>query len=178
MTTLNTQTIEITMLMNIKKLILTCLLYLPLINCHATPDPVQLLVWANEAIIKTYSYTYSNYLPAQKETAQYFTSDGWIAYTKALNASKVPEEVQKNLYTVSAVATAPPVLNTVDATHWTVTMPVLVQYQNPQYQQQQNLNIVLGITLSSSGQGVRGFAITSFQSHAITPPCRCIPAAH
>ena len=53
-------------------------------------------------------------------------------------------------------------------------MPVLVQYNNPQYQQQQNLKIVLGITQASAGQGIRGYAITSLQSTVIKPPCQCM----
>lgn len=143
------------------------------IPVYASPDNIQLLVWANEAIVTSYTYNYKTYTQDQKKIAQYFTTDGWIAYSKALNASKLPEAVQKNSYNVTAVATQPPQLAVIDSTHWNVTMPILVQYQNPQYQQQQNVKVVLGITLASAGQGVRGFAITSLQSTAIKPPCPC-----
>ena len=64
---------------------------------YAAPDRTQLAVWANEAIIATYTFNYKNYIQDQKEIAKYFTAEGWIAYSKALDDSKVPEAVQKNL---------------------------------------------------------------------------------
>ncbi len=144
------------------------------LTSYSAPDNVELLVWANEAIVTTYTSNYKTYMQEQKKIAQYFTSDGWIAYSKALNASKLPATIQSNSYDVTAVATAPPQLNILDQSHWTVVMPILVQYQNPQYQQQQNLKIILGFTLASTGQGIRGFAITSLQSKVIKPPCQCV----
>jgi hypothetical protein len=139
----------------------------------ANPDRTQLVVWANEAIIATYTYNYKDFLEEQKEIAKYFTADGWIAYSNALNASKLPDAIQKNLYDVTAVATQPPMLVTLDSDHWQVTMPILVVYKNPQYQQQQNLKIVLNFETAPSGQGVRGFSVTSLQSTITTPPCQC-----
>ncbi len=137
------------------------------------PDPAQLAVWTNEAIIATYTYDYKNYLQQQKTIAKYFTSEGWIAYTKALNDSKLPDSVQKNEYYVSAVATQPPEVTSIDATHWQATMPILVVYKNPQYQQQQTLKVVIKFTQAASGQGVRGFSISSLQSTVSQPPCQC-----
>lgn len=140
---------------------------------YAEPDKAQLAVWANEAIIATYTFDYKNLIQEQKEIGKYFTSTGWIAYNKALNESKLLDAVQKNDYAVTSVATQPPVLTTIDPTHWQVTMPILVVYKNPQYQQQQNLNVVLKFTSAPAGQGVRGLAITSLKSTVTKPPCRC-----
>jgi len=140
---------------------------------QAAPDNTQLAVWANEAIVATYSYSYKNYLEDQKHIAKYFTADGWIAYSKALADAKLPEAVQKNLYYVSSVATQPPVITTVDPSHWKASMNLLVVYQNAQYQQKQTLNVVLGITKAPSGQGIRGFSITSLQATVIKPACQC-----
>ncbi|HAT1771570.1 TPA: DotI/IcmL family type IV secretion protein [Legionella pneumophila] len=140
---------------------------------YAQPDRAQLAVWANEAIIATYTFDYKNYMQQQKEIAKYFSADGWIAYSKALNQSKLPEVVQKNAYYVNAVATEPPKLITLDPTHWQAIMPILVVYKNPQYKQKQNLKVILGFTVASPGQGVRGFSVTSLQSTPISPPCQC-----
>lgn len=142
-------------------------------SSYATNN-TELLVWANEAIVATYTFNYKTFTQDQKKIAQYFTTQGWIAFYKALNASKLPEAIQQNSYEVSSVATAPPQLNVLDQNHWTVTMPILVQYQNPQYKQQQHLKIVLGVTQATPGQGVRGYAITSLQSTATKPPCKCV----
>ncbi|MCL5272466.1 MAG: DotI/IcmL family type IV secretion protein [Gammaproteobacteria bacterium] len=140
---------------------------------YSAPERAPLAVWVNEAIVATYTYDFKNYLQQQKDIAKYFTANGWISYSKALIDSKLPETVNKNSYEVSAVATQPPVIADVDPTHWLASMPVLVVYKNPQYQQQQHLKITLGFTQVPSGQGVRGFAITSLQSKVIKPPCEC-----
>ena len=158
-----------------KNLTLLCslLLFVTSPIYSATPDRTQLAVWANEAIIATYTFDYKNYLQEQKDIAKYFTSDAWINYSQALNASKLPDAVQKNAYFVSAVATHPPIITTLDPTHWQATMPILVVYENPQYQQKQDLKIVLSFTLAPSGQGVRGFTITGLKSTVTEPPCQC-----
>ena len=168
-----TRTIE-DELMNQKYSLLAGLMLLTAIKAgYAAPDRAQLAVWANEAIIATYTFDYKNFIADQKEIAKYFTSTGWIAYSKALNNSKLPETVQKNNYEVTAVATQPPILTTLDPAHWQATMMILVEYKNLQYTQQQNLKIQLGFTTAPSGQGIRGFAVTSLKSTVTTPPCQC-----
>jgi hypothetical protein len=159
--------------MNFKTMLPGFILFILSISGQAAPNRVQLMVWANEAIVATYTYNYDTYLQDQKQIAQYFTADGWIAYSKALNDSKLPDAVQKNTYKVSAVATKPPQLIIMDPTHWTVIMPILVNYKNPKYEQQQNLKIVLWFSEAPSGQGVRGLNVTSLQSTEIEPPCLC-----
>ncbi|KTC91363.1 DotI/IcmL family type IV secretion protein [Fluoribacter dumoffii] len=141
---------------------------------YAQSEDAQLSVWVNEAIVATYTYSYQNYLEDQKKIAKYFTADGWITYSNALNASKLPEAVQKNLYRVSAVATEPPVITKVDATHWKAKMGLLVVYQNPQYQQRQNLKVTINFMVAPSGQGVRGYTMTNLQSVVTKPSCKCI----
>jgi hypothetical protein len=140
---------------------------------YAGPEQAQMSVWVNEAVVATYSYGYKNYLEDQRQIAKYFTVDGWINYTKALNDSKLPEVVQKNRYVVSAVATKPPLITGIDATHWSATMDLLVVYQNDEYQQKQNVKINIKFTETPSGQGVKGFSINSLESIAIKAPCEC-----
>ena len=140
---------------------------------YTAPDRTQLAVWANEAIIATYTFNYKTYLADQKNIAKYFTAEGWIAFNNALNASKLPEAVQKNSYDVTAVATQPPKLVFLDPTHWQATMTILVVYQNLQYNQRQNLKVVLGFSEAPKGQGVRGLSITSLKSTVIEAPCQC-----
>lgn len=139
----------------------------------ADVDYTQLEVWANEAIVATYTYNFKNYIVRQKEIAQYFSSNGWIAYSKALTDSKLPEAVQANSYFVSAVATMPPKIKVLRSNYFQATMPLLVVYSNPQYQQKQNLKVTLEFTSAASGQGVRGFAIESLQAAPSSPACKC-----
>ncbi|WP_232220283.1 hypothetical protein [Legionella tunisiensis] len=61
----------------------------------------------------------------------------------------------------------------INAVQWQAVMPLLVVYRNPQYQQKQNLRVTINFNRAPSGQGVRGFAISSLQAQVITPPCQC-----
>ena len=139
----------------------------------ADVDNTQLAVWANEAIVSTYTYNYQNYLQRQKDIAVYFNSKAWIKYTKALIDSKLPDDVKKNNYYVNAVATWPPTIKSISTDSWQATMPLLVVYKNPQYQQKQTLEVTLEFTAAPQGQGVRGFMITNFQAKVIQPVCQC-----
>jgi len=140
---------------------------------HSDTNTISQAVWANEAIIATYTYNYQNFLDRQKEIAVYFTADGWTAYSKALLASKLPDTVKKNSYAVSAVATMPPVVKTVSPTNWQAVMPILVVYKNPQFAQKQTLEVSINFTKAPSGQGVGGYAITNMQSIVKKPACDC-----
>ncbi|MCA0403750.1 MAG: DotI/IcmL family type IV secretion protein [Proteobacteria bacterium] len=158
-----------------KSIILGILLSLSFASPAQPVDNAQLSVWANEAIVATYSYNYQNFLTRQKEIAKYFTSEGWMAYSKALNDAKLPQSIQDNSYAVSAVATLPPTITTVKENEWQASMPILVLYQNPQYKQTQTLNVILRFTEAKSGTGVRGLAIISLDAKEAAPACKCQP---
>lgn len=145
-------------------------------SVQAAPDNTQLAVWANEAIVATYTYDYKNFLSRQKEIAKYFTAAGWTAYSSALLASKLSESIKSNSYYVSAVATLPPEIKALGTNQWQANMPLLVVYKNPQYQQKQTLAVTITFTEVPSGQGVRGLAITSLQSKVSSPACECKPS--
>lgn len=136
-------------------------------------DQAQLSVWSNEAIVATYTYDYKNFMSRQRDIAKYFSATGWTAYSKALNDSKLPEDVQKNSYVVSAVATLPPEIKTLADNRWQATMPLLVLYKNPQFQQLQTLEVTINFSQAPSGQGVRGLAIDSLESTIVKPACLC-----
>jgi hypothetical protein len=146
------------------------------ISSWAAPSETQLAVWANEAIVATYTYSYKNYVSRQKEIAKYFSAEGWTNYLTALNASKLPEAVEKNSYVVSAVALLPPEVKTVKVGQWQATMPLLVLYKNPNYQQKQTLQVTITfVEQPDKNLGVRGFTLNSLQAKTTTPPCECVP---
>ena len=143
-------------------------------SCYAAPSEIDLSVWANEAIVATYTFSASNFLDRQKQIAKYFSSQGWINYNKALVASKLQDSVQKNNYEVSAVALLPPVIKTIVKTNeWEATMPLLVLYKNKEYQQKQTLSVVITFMPAKENEGVRGLVLTSFTTTVTTPACRC-----
>ena len=149
------------------------LLFTMSLNTYAATDTTPLAVWANEAIVATYTYNDQNFLARQQAIAHYFTSAGWIAYSKALHEAKLPETVHKNNYDVSAVATAPPIVTSLSNNSWQAVMPLLVLYKNPQYQQKQTLEVTLEWSTTPAGQGVRGFGITRITAKQVTPMCQC-----
>ncbi|MDP1603507.1 MAG: DotI/IcmL family type IV secretion protein [Legionella sp.] len=142
----------------------------------AAPNETQLAVWANEAIVATYTFNYQNFMARQREIAKYFTAEGWTTYSTALLDSQLPDAVAKNKYYVSAVATLPPEIKTLGENHWQATMPLLVIYKNPQYQQKQTLKVIINFGVAPSGQGVRGLSINNLQSSVSESPCECQPA--
>jgi hypothetical protein len=157
------------------KQMLANILMLPIsiISLAATTDETERLVWVNEAIVATYSYDYKNYLQQQRHIADYFTTKGWISYSNALLASHLPETVAKNNYVVSAVATLPPKIITLDNKQWQATMSLLVVYKNFQYQQKQNLLVTINFGQAEQGFGIRGLAINRLQAVVTTPACVC-----
>lgn len=160
------------------RIFLACLFWIitPL-KALATPDNTQLAVWANEAIVATFTYTHDNFLTRQKEIARYFTADSWIAYSKALTDAKLPETVQTNFYSVSAVATLPPKITTLKNNTWQAVMPVLVVYKNYEYRQKQTLSIKINFKTVPDNTGVRGLAITKLQATVAEEPCPCATKA-
>lgn len=154
-----------------------CFLFLASSSALATPDATQLAVWANEAIVATYTFSHADFLERQREIAHYFSAEGWTKYLTALNASGLPDAVKKNAYDVSAVALLPPeVTISGNGTQWQASMPLLVVYKNPQYQQKQTLQIKITFTESpNASQGVRGLMLNSLQSTSTSDPCECKP---
>lgn len=136
-------------------------------------ESLQAAVFANEAIIATYTLDHAHFLEQEKALAKYFTSSGWINYSQALQASHLPSQIKENAYYVSAVATSPPTVKSLAEGEWEATMPILVLYKNPSYSQKQNLNVTLRFVTTTT-QGTRGFAVQSLKSTVTTPPCECI----
>ncbi len=149
-----------------------CILLFSCTAAQANLTTAQLAVWANEAIVTTYTYSYENFIQQQKAIALYFTPKGWIAYSKAFQDAKLQNSIVENKYLVSAVATLPPTIKTIGNQQWQATMPLLVSYKNTQYQQKQTLNVTIQFTAVADG-GVRGLAITNLQAKASADPCQC-----
>lgn len=157
-----------------RRIVILCTFFVILpLQAQVVPDNTQRAVWVNEAIIATYTFSHNDFMVRQKAIAKYFTAQGWMNYSKALQDSRLPEAIQKNSYMVSAVATMPPEIKMMKDNQWQANMPVLVVYANPQYKQKQTLNIMLTFIEAPAGTGVRGFAITNLQAKVAKPPCTC-----
>lgn len=138
----------------------------------AKPSNAKLTVWVSEAVVTAYTFDHKDFLKQQKQIAKYFTSDGWINFSKALKDSKIPDDVKKNSYYVSAVPLMPPEIKKTSENEWQAVIPVLVLYKNPSYKQKQSLKVTVEF-VQTDKEGVNGFAISRFRTIVTEPPCRC-----
>jgi hypothetical protein len=141
-------------------------------HAFALAPTVPLQVWTNEAIVNLYDFTAGNWLARQKDMAQYFTAEAWMAYQAALKKTQLIQQVTENSFSVSAVSTAPPTVKSIDATSWDAKMPVLVQFKNQNGVQFQNFEVNLKI-IKVNDSGLRGFAIQQYDSKVLKELCAC-----
>jgi len=133
-------------------------------------------IWAHQAIVATFQIKNSTYIADQKEIAKYFTAPAWKTYLNVLETVNFQQYIEKNNYRVSAVALKPVQLKQLEQGHWQATMPILVQYKNPQQEQLQTLQATIQFKQAPPGQGVRGYQLVSFVSKNIDKPCQCMIA--
>lgn len=138
----------------------------------AEPSKAKLTVWVSEAVVTTYTFDHKDFLKQQKQIAKYFTAEGWINFSKALKDSKIPEDVKKNSYYVTAVPTMTPEIKKLSGNEWQAVISVLVIYKNPSYKQKQNLKVTVEF-VQTEKEGVNGFAISRIRTIVTEPPCRC-----
>ena len=148
--------------------------YLALPSAFAEPAKGALSVWVSEAVISAYTFSDKTLIEDQRLLAKYFSAQGWINFSKALDSAKLKDSVLQNHYSVSALADAPPEIQKLsDRNEWQATMPITVFYKNPEHQQKQNLSVSITFGPVSGDAGVRGFAISSFESKISSDFCIC-----
>lgn len=127
---------------------------------------ISLLVWANEAIVTTYTYNFVSYKKDLQNASQYFTVDGWKKYMSALENSGDLKNVRDKKLVVSAVATGTPVVleqKVIEGKYtWKIQMPILVTYQNNLGSTNKNLVVALQVVKTPSHIGMRGLGISEF----------------
>ncbi|GEM_PF-3313239 len=152
-----------------------CKILIPLLCVTTTwaMDPlVPLQVWANEAIINTFTFNSENIKTRQQDMSRYFAPETWKIYRDAFNQSSIYKKIHAHHLAVSAVATKPPKITIKTFDNISVEMPILVTYTSPHKSITQNLNITLKL-IQKPGAGVREYVIQQFQSINISEPCGC-----
>ncbi len=144
------------------------------INSFAGQENLDKKIWAHQAILASYQVHYNTYLADQKAIAKYFTLDAWKKYLQVLNKINYQQYLEKNNFRVDAVALKPIALSDLGQGHWQASMPVLVEYKNPQYSQLQTIQVTLQFKPAPSGQGVAGYQIVSYAAKSIDKPCKCM----
>lgn len=125
-----------------------------------------LLQWASEAVTSIYSYNFVNFRRVFENNKQYFTTEGWTSFLKALTDSQNLKAVQEKKLIVSAVLTGAPIVRSEGQLQgrytWVVQMPVLVTYQSANEQSSQNFIVTLKIRRISTLDNVYGVGISEF----------------
>lgn len=147
------------------------------INGRITPltplsDPyktdAEILQWATQAAIATYSYNFVNYRKEIQAASEFFTPSGWTKFVNALKSSNNLDAVKRKRMIVSAVATKAPIITSrgrysggkyAGRYAWVIKLPLLVTYQGAkEFSQRENMvtmTIVRISTLNSpSGVGI------------------------
>lgn len=156
------------------KLIIWLISLIVSVNIYAGQANLDKKIWAHQAILATFQLNNNTYIADQKEIAKYFTLDAWTKYLQLLEKVKFQQFIEKNNYRVDAVALKPVSLKQMKQGYWQATMPILVQYKNPQYSQLQTLEVGIQFKPAPRGQGVQGYQLVSFFSKKIDKPCRCM----
>ncbi len=127
---------------------------------------IALSVWANEAAVSAYTYTFVNYRKALQDASQYFTREGWRVFYDALKTSKNLDVVIGQKLAVTAVATGAPIIiesSVVNKRYtWKIEIPMLISYLSPTDTRTQNIDVSMLIVRTDKYEGTRGLAISSF----------------
>lgn len=128
--------------------------------------PAELLQWATEAVVDTYSYSFVNYRKELQSAAQHFTPEGWNQFQTSLQASRNLDTVLAKKMVVSAVPTGAPVITDQGLLSgryaWRIRIPLLVTYQSSQEQIQQPVNANILVVRVSNLDTPKGIAIAQF----------------
>ena len=122
---------------------------MPLSQPNMSTDKVR--SWATQAIEKTYSYDYVNYHSQLQAAQKYFTEYGWDRYIHALTASNnLVALSQRRLITVAKVIGEPQLITEGllgQAYAWKFSVPVLVTYWKPPYDDQSRFSNPLDVSI-------------------------------
>lgn len=133
----------------------------------------QLLQWAVEAAIASYSFNYVNYRKALQDLRSYFTKDGYQYFLNALKISNNLEAVISKKMVVTATPTGSAIILNKGVTsdganqgiyRWQVQLPMVINFENQSTPITQyvilNMTIVRVPTLESpSGVGISSYVI-------------------
>lgn len=131
----------------------------------------QLLQWATEAAVASYTFNYVNYRKALQDLRLYFTKDGYINFLKALKDSNNLDAVTTKKMIVSAKPTgSPAILRKGLVTEgpdkgiyrWIVEMPMEINFQNETTPIRQSIVLTMTIVRVPTLESPSGVGITSF----------------
>lgn len=127
-----------------------------------------ILEWASLATRAALNLDFVNYDKQLKAASIYFTSNGWGAFSKALDSSGLLATVQSKKLLMSAIVPNSPVIlfsGVVNGRYvWRISMPVLVTYGSASAQSQRHLKATIVVSRVPVLDTPEGIQITDFEA--------------
>lgn len=111
----------------------------------------QVAAWTVNAVQKAYSYDYVNFRSQLQQTERYFTPYGWNQFTSAITAANnLPAIQQRKMVVIAQVIERPKLVRVgLLGGHyaWRFTMPMLVTYLLPPYDDKSKFSNPLNVSV-------------------------------
>lgn len=125
----------------------------------------DILAWATNVAITTYTYDYINFRSDLQTVAASFTSDGWDMFLTALQNSRMLDTVMAQKLVMTASPTGAPVIQQQGVINgkysWKISIPMLVKL-NGSTNITQPVQVYMLIQRVALVNNPKGIAITSF----------------
>lgn len=122
----------------------------------------QLLQFAQEAAVASYTFDFVNYRKQLSELSSYYTKEGYGEYIDALTRSNL-DIVTKRKYVVSAVASGAPIVSRSGLRQgvyaWEVQMPMSVVYQSSAERADQKFVVKMMLMRMPTTENPRGVGV-------------------
>lgn len=123
----------------------------------------ELLGWAKDAAVASYTFNFVNWKEALGEVRQYYTATGYQHFLKVLKDSGSLDDVRIKKMVVSAVPIGAPVINKEglinQAYSWQIQIPLSLIYQGTSEGTRQDITIVMLVTRVSNLESEKGIGI-------------------
>lgn len=126
-----------------------------------------ILEWASLATRAALNLDFVNYTKQLNDASVYFTSNGWKAFSNALDSSGLLAAVQSKKLIMSAVVPDAPVIRFTGVVNgrrvWRISLPVLVTFGSASEQRQRRMDVTMIISRVPVLDTPEGIQITDFE---------------
>lgn len=138
---------------------------IPLNQPHVNQE--QLLSWASQAALASYSFNFLDYRSNLQNARKYFTPEGFDNFVKALDTSGNLQTVIDRRLVVKPVITDVPIIVREGMINnqrygWRIQIPMLIQYVSASDKIEQPVLVTLLVVRVSTLDASQGIAIASF----------------
>lgn len=124
----------------------------------------ELLRWATDAVLQTFSFDFVNYRRTFQEASQNYTTQGWEALQQAMKTNNILTSVIENKYVVHAEITNPSVILKEGPTSdhryaWRIQVPMVIKYTNETDSPSSEVTVTITVIREDQATNPRGVGI-------------------